>query len=95
MKSTQKEEGKHFIITHKDKKCNASFTVKSNVFCNFLRETEKLEFLCPNCGEQLIRPTNLREVAEIIHEYANVKKRFENADIRELKEELDPKKLRL
>lgn len=93
MKSTQKEEGKHFIITHK--KCNASFTVKSNVFYNHIKETEILDFSCPNCGKQLIRPVHLQEVAEIIHKYATIKKLFEHADIRELKEELDPKKLRL
>ena len=93
MENTQKEEEKHFIITHKDKECNASFTVKSNVFCKFIKDTEK--FLCPNCGKQLITPARLQEVAEIIRKYANIKDLFEHADIRELKEELRPEKLRL
>lgn len=93
MENTQKEEEKHFIITHKDKECNASFTVKSNVFCMFIEETEK--FLCPNCGKQLITSAHLKDVAKTIRKYANIKDLFEDADIRELKEELRPEKLRL
>jgi len=96
MTSTQKEDKKevekHFIITHKD--CNASFTVKSNDFCVLLNKIET-NLPCPNCGNKLIKSANLQQVANIIYEYANVKNKFENADIRELKGELKPEKLRL
>ena len=96
MENTQKEEEKevekHFIITHKE--CSASFTVKSNVFCHLLNEIET-NFPCPNCGKTLITFAHVEYVEKIIRNYANIKNKFENADIRELKGKLKPEKLRL
>ena len=86
-------KARHFLFKHE--RCKGVFTVNSETFINYIEEIGKSDRMqCPSCGEKLL---SLDTIKRFFAEYRDFDKMLAKSgySIREIKEPIEPAKLRL